>query len=129
MAKWLILTSLTAAVAAFAPLPAGAQSQNGVLVIYGTDVCPTDANGNEIVVCTRRPESERYRIPKELRDIKPENQSWATKVDDVRDAGRTGVGSCSAVGAGGFTGCLADTINRAKAESRARRDADDSAGR
>ena len=132
MAKLAIFGALgMAAMASFAA-PAAAQTQNGgVLVIYGNDVCPTDANGNEIVVCSRRPESERYRIPKDLRDteIKPENRSWATRVDDVQNAGRTGIRSCSAVGAGGMTGCLGDMISRGAQESRDRRSAADGAGR
>jgi hypothetical protein len=58
---------LVALTALSAPLPALAQSSDRVLVIFGKDKCPTDSTGNEIVVCSRRPEAERYRIPKELR--------------------------------------------------------------
>lgn len=130
MAKWLI-PALIGIAGAAGIAPAHAQTQNGVLVIYGDDVCPTDSNGNEIVVCSRRPEDERYRIPKELRDedVPPQRGSWATRVDDVRNAGENGVGSCSAVGAGGFTGCTSQMINRGKQEYRQRRDAADEAGK
>ena len=41
------------------------------LVVYGNDPCPRSKD-DEIVVCARQPESERYRIPRELRKKKPE---------------------------------------------------------
>ncbi|UVO54939.1 hypothetical protein [Sphingomonas sp. SUN039] len=98
--------------------PALAQQTDRVLVLYGNDKCPTNASGEQIVVCTRRPEGERYRIPKELRTpilITPENQSWAAKANDTLNAGSaTGTGSCSAVGAGGWTGCWAQQMRDAK---------------
>jgi hypothetical protein len=98
--------------------PALAQQTDRVLVLYGNDKCPTNASGEQIVVCTRRPEGERYRIPKELRTpilITPENQSWAAKANDTLNAGgASGTGSCSAVGAGGWTGCWAQQMRDAK---------------
>ncbi len=118
--KKLLAVALGAAFAAtpmFAT-PALAQQTDRVLVLYGNDKCPTNASGEQIVVCTRRPEGERYRIPKELRTpilITPENQSWAAKANDTLNAGAaTGTGSCSAVGAGGWTGCWAQQMRDAK---------------
>ena len=35
--------------------PAFAQQADRVLVIFGNDKCPTNASGEEIVVCSRRP--------------------------------------------------------------------------
>ena len=72
------------------------------LVIYGDQKCPTDANGDEIVICERRNKSEQFRIPKELREFKvtPENESWASKVVANDKVAADGIGSCSTVGAG-----------------------------
>ena len=46
-------------------LPAQAEPPQRItnLLVYGDDPCPK-GEGDEIVVCARRPESERYRIPK-----------------------------------------------------------------
>ena len=103
--------------------PALAQQTDRVLVLYGDDKCPTNASGQEIVVCSRRPEGERFRIPKELRSpivITPENHSWAAKANDTLNAGAaTGTGSCSAVGAGGWTGCWAQQMRDAKRQRQA----------
>lgn len=101
-------------------------AQDGVLVIYGDDKCPTNADGDEIVVCVRRPAEERYRIPKDLRDqeVQRENQAWATRVDDAMSVGNTGIGSCTTVGGGGGLGCNAQAIHAGKAEADARRKAE-----
>jgi len=92
---------------------------NGVLTLFGNERCPTDTNGNEIVVCVRRSAEEQFRVPKELRELQvtPENESWAARATGTLNEG-TGVnsiGSCSAVGAGGATGCF---VQRAR-ENRA----------
>lgn len=102
------------------PSPAPAQRMERVLVIFGDDKCPTDSSGDEIVVCARRPESERYRIPKEVRPRtqSPQSQSWAVRSQSALSTGRTGTDSCSAVGAGGWTGCWAEQMRAAKAEAK-----------
>ncbi len=106
-----------------AAVPALAQQTDRVLILYGSDKCPTNASGQEIVVCSRRPEAERYRIPKELRSpilITPENQSWAAKANDTLDAGAaTGTGSCSAIGGGGTTGCFVQRARNYKRQRQA----------
>lgn len=101
---------------------------NGITYLYSpTQKCPTDANGNEITVCVRRSPDEQFRIPKELRPdtLKPAYQSWALRGSEtVADIGRTGIGSCSTEGVGGATGCSSDAFARARAEKRARREAE-----
>ena len=95
-----------------APLPALAQDR--ILTIFGEDKCPANT------ICVRAKESERFRIPKDLREdpvIAPGRQSWAAKAQSTLDAGtKTGTGSCSAVGPGGHTGCFAEQARQAKAE-------------
>jgi hypothetical protein len=94
---------------------------NGVLVLYGNERCPTNTDGAEVVVCTRRPAEEQFRIPKELRnfELTPENQAWASKDAANAAVGAVGVGSCSTVGASGGTGCVAQNATRWKRERRA----------
>jgi hypothetical protein len=113
---------LLAAPLAISVQPAQAQVIDRVLVIYGDDPCPTNASGDEIVVCARRPESERYRIPKELRprSQSPEATSWAARSQSTLDSGASGTGSCSTVGGGGWTGCWAEQMRAAKKERQAK---------
>ncbi len=109
------------AVAASLSAPVFAQQTDKVLTIFGNDKCPTNSNGEEIVVCNRVPETERYRIPKELRTptaIAPENQSWSNRAASIDQIGRMGAGSCSSVGPGGWTGCWAQQMRAAKAERK-----------
>lgn len=109
-------TSLTA------PAPLAAQNVPApTMTIYGKQKCPTDSNGNEIVVCVRRPPGEQFRIPKELRELEvtPENESWAAKAQANDKAGVEGIGTCSTVGAGGATGCLAQRGQLYKRERQA----------
>ena len=107
-----------------ASAPAAAQGvSNPPLVIYGKQKCPTDADGNEIVVCVRRAPGEQFRIPKELRELKvtPENESWAAKSAANDGVGASGIGSCSTVGAGGQSGCFLQRAQQAKRENQAKK--------
>ena len=97
---------------------------NGVLVLYGNERCPTNNDGDEIVVCERRSAEEQFRVPKELRnfEVTPQNQSWAARAQGVMDTGSgvNTIGSCSTVGAGGAPGCFAQQARAARAERKAR---------
>lgn len=108
-----------------APTLAQTAAQNGVLLIYGEDKCPTNTDGEEIVICQRLDEAERYRIPQNLREnpIAPQNESWATRQETALEAGDFGVGSCTTVGPASQTGCFVKEATIARREARARRDA------
>ncbi len=98
------------------------------VAVYGNDPCPT-GQGGEIVVCARLPESERYRIPKRLRDEKAAahvEQSWVARSRIIDQAGAENrPDSCSAVGSGGQTGCFQKFMR----DARAQREADKAARR
>ncbi|MEJ5977056.1 hypothetical protein WG901_10455 [Novosphingobium sp. PS1R-30] len=99
--------------------PAMAQSPDekvNLVIVYGQDACP-QGKDDEITVCARKEESERYRIPEALRGSdSPRNDAWNNKVLAYETVGRTGTQSCSPVGAGGALGCTQQLINRAYAE-------------
>ena len=152
---------------AFGPLalfggsgPALAQSDGekiNQLIVYGDDPCPQSSE-NEITVCARKGESERYRIPVVLRadplspknepwterveayetvgarkgeaeryripevlrgdPLSPKNEAWTDRVQAYETVGAQGIASCSPVGSGGATGCMAKLIDAAYAEKR-----------
>lgn len=93
------------------------------LIVYGDDRCPP-GGVDEIIVCARLPEEERFRIPRALRDRpgEPGSRSWYDRAIDLSYVGRSGIGSCSPAGAGGFIGCQNQLISQARAERRAERD-------
>ncbi len=85
--------------------------------VYGEDPCPT-GDADEIVVCARLPDNDRYRIPQELRTDpnSPQVQAWANRARTLETVGATGINSCSTAGGGGFTGCFAQLARQAKEE-------------
>ena len=88
------------------------------LIVYGDDRCPVSTD-DTITVCARKSESERYRIPENLREhSSPQNEAWNNKVIAYETVTKTGTQSCSAVGAGGWTGCSGKLINDAYAEKQ-----------
>jgi hypothetical protein len=84
------------------------------IIVYGTDPCPRSTD-DEIVVCARKPESERFRIPEALRQggALQSRQAWAARAKQFEVVGRTGINSCSPVGPGGWTGCTEQLIGQA----------------
>lgn len=99
--------------------PAGDSANNmNLVIVYGQDACPA-SRGEEITVCARKPEGERYRIPEGLRDHpSPQNEAWTNRVSSYERVGASGTQSCSATGAGGWTGCMQNFIGNAYAEKK-----------
>lgn len=113
-----LVLALGAVVTLSAPVHAQETAEPKVnqLIIFGDDKCP-ESQGDEIVVCARKAESERYRIPAILRQSSsPQNEAWTNKVLAYETVGRGGIQSCSPVGPGGFTGCTSKLIRDAYAE-------------
>jgi len=77
------------------------------VIVYGDDKCEA-SSADEIVVCNRLPEAERYRVPPMLRGnpLDPRNEAWANKVVALERVGR-------------FTGCTQALLAGARAERRA----------
>lgn len=105
--------------ASIAMSPAAAQRSERVLVIFGDEKCPT-SNGEEIVVCSRKPESERYRIPEELRRSDSRaNETWGDRASSLEYVGGGGLQTCSPVGASGADGCRRQLVRKACEEDKA----------
>ena len=86
------------------------------LIVYGDDPCPSTEE--EITICVRLTEDDRYRIPENLRNDpnNPANQSWTNRAIELSYVGRTGIGSCTPVGPGGTSGCFNQIVQQARAE-------------
>ncbi len=102
-----------------ASAPATAQDEGGEkvnqLIVYGDDPCP-QSTADEITVCARKPEAERFRIPEPLRGIdSPQAEAWTSRVEAYETVGAFGTLSCSPVGPGGSLGCTQQLIDRAYA--------------
>ena len=114
------LIALAATAAAFAATPVAAQQpvdtgdeRYNMVVVYGDDACPP-SEGDTIIVCARKAEADRYRIPEALRTSgSPANESWASRVESLEM-----VGACTPTGPANFTGCTEQFINQAYAEKR-----------
>lgn len=116
LARATISTTIAAA-ATLALAPAAAQDGAGdkvnMVIVYGDDDCP-QPNADEITVCARKAEGERYRIPQNLRTSDSvENTAWTRRVESYEMIGNFGTQSCSPAGAGGFTGCVQQMIDEA----------------
>jgi hypothetical protein len=112
------LAATAAAVSGIAVLPAPAVAQQGniaEIIVYGNDPCPRSTD-DQVVVCARRPEAERYRIPEKLRPsgTRQQTEAWANKARVIETVGATGINSCSPVGPAGYTGCLTQVIREAR---------------
>jgi hypothetical protein len=116
----LVIALATAAATGFAVVPPAVEAQTqgsnvAQIIVYGNDPCPRSTE-DQVVVCARRPEGERYRIPQKYRPSGPrqETEAWARKSRVLETVGSTGINSCSPVGPGGYTGCLTQVIREAR---------------
>jgi hypothetical protein len=110
---------LVLAAVALALLPVAASAEGppervANVVVYGNDPCPK-GEGDEVVVCARKPERERYRIPKELRhENEPlTERAWGARNAALDEASReTRPNGCSTVGSYGQTGCFQQMLRQ-----------------
>jgi hypothetical protein len=105
-----------------AAMPAEAQQtapRTKEIIVFGNDPCPRSTD-DSVVVCARRPEKERYRLPEALRPAGPPqlSQSWATRSQSLATINQTGPGVCSGVGPGGTIGCGLKEIQQGVAERK-----------
>jgi len=116
----MILAGTAAAAAGSLAVPAPAVAQQNAIaeiIVYGNDPCPRSTD-DQVVVCARRPEAERYRLPQTMRPsgTRQQGQSWAERSKSLETVGQTGINSCSPVGPAGYTGCLMQVIQKARGE-------------
>lgn len=106
--KMFALASL-ALIAAPPAVAADPPERIATLLVYGDDACPR-STADEIVVCARQPESERYRIPKQFRGRQynaARDGSWAGTARVLEYVSRQGLpDSCSPTGSYGQSGCF-----------------------
>ena len=69
------------------------------------DCEPAAGSEDEIVICARPRESERYRLPRQAWDPNGSVESVSRERHQLYEQGDAGIGSCSTVGPGGWTGC------------------------
>src|SRR5687768_18343502 len=113
MTALLLAFAAPAAVDAQQPAP----MRESHVVVYGDDPCP-QSSAHEIVVCARRPDDERYRIPEPLRRSNRRTEaSWSSHAAELDEVQRdTRPDSCSVVGSYGQSGCTRQMIRQWRAE-------------
>ena len=73
--------ALASPLAAQEQVPEASDDNYNMVIVYGDDECP-QSTADQIVVCARKAESERYRIPENLRfSDSPDNKAWAERVE------------------------------------------------
>lgn len=120
MVKPFAVAALAAPIALAFAMPAAAQDQPtdekvNMVIIYGDDACPQSTE-DQITVCARKAESERYRIPQNLRTVSGDTVAWADRAQALEMVGAFGTMSCSPAGLGGASGCTQKMIDAAYAD-------------
>lgn len=109
---------------AAASAPAAEPVRQIHITVYGEDRCPEPDGEDEVVVCARQPEEERYRVPPSLRERRdrPAETSWQARNEVLEEDARTmRPDSCSVVGSAGQSGCQAAFVRQWYNERRGRR--------
>ncbi|MFV0624949.1 hypothetical protein ACBY01_13195 [Sphingomonas sp. ac-8] len=132
MVRWFLVAALAASPAVAQPQAEQASNappqRTRSVTVYGDEACPKAESENEVVVCARKDESERFRIPKELRDPPSQEaaaQSWANRAETMMEVNKVGLpNSCSPVGSGGQTGCTQQMLRQWYLERKAQKEAE-----
>ena len=97
----------------------GAAESVAEIIVYGNDPCPRSTD-DQVVVCARRPETERYRIPEKLPAERhpPADGSLGNKAQGARDGRRDRDQQLLAGRPGGYTGCLTQVIKEAREQRK-----------
>ncbi|WP_294391937.1 hypothetical protein [uncultured Sphingomonas sp.] len=107
MKALLLAPALMMAVAALAADPP--PQRVSTMLVFGNDPCPKSTE-DEVVVCARQPEGDRYRIPKNLRKHaynEARDGSWSGTAKVLEMVSRQGLpNSCSPIGSYGQSGCF-----------------------
>jgi len=111
-------TKVSTAPSMLKPVPTDtSQPRVRSVIVFGTDPCPKSTSEDEIIVCARQPDEDRYRIPPALRNANTGVQTSPFVKDRSLMLGSGaggaggGIGSCSTVGPGGGTGCMQQELN------------------
>ena len=75
---------------------------------------PASDDEEEIVICANPREQERYRLPRQAWNPDGSTQSVSRERHSLYEQGDSGIGSCSTVGPGGWTGCALRTWKAAR---------------
>lgn len=116
------MPGIAAVLAAALLLPAATSAQPGVggvdaatalatldALLAPPSACAASGLGGDIIVCARRrTDPERYRLPLRADGFDPDGslESVSRERNGLMEGGGSGAGSCSAAGAGGWTGCF-----------------------
>lgn len=103
----------------------GTRPRQRLVTVFGTEECPKPSSPDEVVVCARLPDSEVYRIPKQLRAandkrVSPFQANRSLLLGDASGGAGGSIGSCSVIGGGGMIGCTGKDVD-AWAQDRASR--------
>jgi hypothetical protein len=78
------------------------------------------ASDKEVVVCSRRRERQKYRLPGSGEQVPLEHQRPNSVRERARwiEGGESGTNSCGPVGPGGWTGCQQQRVRKARQQKK-----------